>query len=291
MTRCNITAIVTAYERVDQTLLTLQRLLSCEPQPDEIIVHVDGSQMQCEMAIRDAFPELEILRSEMHVGPGGGRNKLVTAAKYEFVASFDDDSRPVDTDYFARIQTLFDKFPTASILCAAVYQQGQAISPDRLVAEWVSDFTGGACVYRRTPFLATGGYVPLSMAYGMEEVDLALRLHAQGGKILRTPWLRVFHDTDLKRHAHPEVTAGSIANLALLTYLRYPPSLWLVGIGQCFNRILWLIRKRRWRGILTGLKRIPLHIRQHQQYRNLLPAEAVYSYLGLRRNPVRVSLI
>ena len=59
----------------------------------------------------------------------------------------------------------------------------------------------GACVYRRSAFLEAGGYVPLPVAYGMEEVDLALRLHSRGGKILTTPWLRVFHNTDLKRHA------------------------------------------------------------------------------------------
>ena len=190
---------------------------SCLPTaPDEILVHVDGDQTQCEAAIRRAFPEIKVLHSKESVGPGGGRNKLVAEAKHEFVASFDDDSFPIDVDYFARGVTLFERVPWLRFFPLRFITEATSLLPDSRTAMWMSDFVGCGCVYRRTAFLATSGYVPLAVAYGMEEVDLALRLHAQGGKILRTSWLRVFHDTDLRRHANREVTAGSIANLALL---------------------------------------------------------------------------
>ena len=281
-----ISAIVTAYQRIEQTLVTLEKLRDCRPTPEEILVHVDGNQQRCEAAIRSVFPQVQILRSDTCIGPGGGRNKLVAAATRDIVASFDDDSFPLDADYFARVMTLFETFPGASILCAAVYHQGELLKPDSRLAAWVSDFAGGACTYRRSIFLATSGYVPLQVAYGMEEVDLALRLHAQGGRILQTSWLRVFHDTDLRRHANPEVTAGSVANTALLAYLRYPPSLWILGAGQCLNRVLWLMRHGRWRGILCGLIRIPAHLRIHRRYRQTISAGVVRSYLALRRAPV-----
>ena len=280
-----VSAIVTAYRRIDLTLLTISKLRACRPVPAEILVHVDANETQCETAIRQAFPDVLILRSESCVGPGGGRNKLLAAAKNEFVASFDDDSHPIDADYFGRALALFEKFRAATILCAAVYHQGEVVAPDVQSAEWVSDFSGGACIYRRSGFIATGGYVPLPIAYGMEEVDLALRLHAQGGRILKTCWLRVFHDTDLKHHANPEVTAASIANLVLLTYLRYPPSLWFVGLGQCCKRIFWLLRNGRRRGILSGLRMTPAHLRAHRRYRQPIGPEAVRSYLALRRAP------
>lgn len=282
-----ITAIVTAYQRIDQTLETIRKLKACQPPPDEILVHVDGNQQQCAAAIRQAFPEIKVLLSEANVGPGGGRNKLIAAAQNEYVASFDDDSFPLDTDYFARVRHLIVRFPDAAILCALVYHQGEAIAPDTLAAAWVADFSGGGCIYRRTQFLATGGYVPLPVAYGMEEVDLALRLHAQGGRILRTPWLRVFHDTDLKRHDSPDVTAGSIANIALLVYLRYPLSFWLVGFVQGCKRILWLLRHNRKQGILAGLLMTPKHLWSHRKYRQRLVARYVRSYLSLRRAPIK----
>ena len=285
-----ISAIVTAYERIEQTLATLRVLQSCVPPPDEVLVHVDANQVACEMAIRDAFPSVRVLRSDEQVGPGGGRNKLVAAAQFEFVASFDDDSYPIDSDYFARALRIFEKFPEASVICAALYHAGESIGLDERSAQWTADFSGGACIYRRKAFLDAGGYVPLPVAYGMEEVDVAIRLHSQGGKILTTPWLRVFHNTDLKRHGDPRVTAGSIANLALLAYLRYPVSLWGIGVGQCANRLLWLLRHGRRRGIVKGVAMIPAHVWENHRYRAPVSSSAVRSYLALRRAPQAIQL-
>jgi GT2 family glycosyltransferase len=281
-----ISAIVTAYERVEQTLATLRVIDNCNPAPDEILVHVDDNRVVCVLAIREAFPNVRVLLSNERVGPGGGRNKLMAAATHDLVASFDDDSYPIDSDFFARAQQLFAKHEDASVICAALYHRGETIALDERNAAWTADFSGGACVFRRSAFLEAGGYVPLPVAYGMEEVDLALRLHARGGRILTSAWLRVFHDTDLQRHGDPRVTAGSIANLALLAYLRYPVSLWLVGLGQCVNRVVWLLRHGRRRGIWRGVTMIPAHLRAHRQYRLPLAVSEVKSYLALRRAPL-----
>lgn len=285
-----ISAIVTAYERIDQTLATLKVIQSCRPAPDEIMVHVDANQVECERAIRAVFPEVRILRSSDRVGPGGGRNKLLDAAQFEFVASFDDDSYPIDSDYFARALKLCERFPEASVVCAALYHAGETIGLDDRSAQWTADFSGGACIFRRSAFLEAGGYVPLPVAYGMEEVDLAIRLHSRDGRILTTRWLRVFHNTDLQRHGDPVVTAGSIANLALLAYLRYPVSLWGIGLGQCVNRLLWLLRHGRRRGIVKGVTMIPAHLRANRAYRLPVSRKVVQSYLALRRTPVAVNL-
>lgn len=288
--KTGISAIVTAYERIEQTLATLRVIQSCVPPPDEILVHVDADQVACEDAIREAFPGVQILRSREQVGPGGGRNKLVEAAQGEFIASFDDDSYPIDSDYFARASRVFEKFPEASLICAALYHAGESIGLDERSAQWTADFSGGACIFRRKAFLDAGGYVPLPVAYGMEEVDLAIRLHSRGGKILTTPWLRVFHNTDLQRHGDPCVTAGSIANLALLAYLRYPVSLWGIGVGQCANRLLWLLQHGRRRGIFKGVTMIPRHVWANHRYRLPVSSKVVRSYLALRRAPVEVRL-
>jgi hypothetical protein len=124
----------------------------------------------------------------------------------------------------------------------------------------------------------------------MEEVDFALRLHAKGGKVLGTQWLRVFHDTDRARHADPAVTAASIANLALLAFLRYPIHLWTIGVAQCANRIQWLIRNGRQRGIVTGIAEIPARLWRHRRRRGPLPSRVIKSYFALRRQPIPVAL-
>ena len=284
-----ITAIVTAHERLEQTLSTLEVIQACDPAPTEVAVHVDGRNTSLIEGIESRFPEVRLLVSETRVGPGGGRNKLVEAATSELVASFDDDSYPLDSDYFARSLSLFEQFPTAAIVCASLFHRGETIKGPEQSAEWNADFSGGAAIYRRKFFLETGGYVPLTIAYGMEEADFALRLHAIGGKILRTKWLRVFHDTDLKRHNDVDVTAGSIANVALLTYLRYPRSMWIVGALQCTRRILWLMKHGRWRGICSGIFMIPGHLKAHRSYRRRLTNETVRSYLYLRRASLPVN--
>lgn len=281
-----VTAVVTAFDRAPQTIESLRRIAGCRPRPAEVLVHVDGAAESCAGAIRSACPEVTVLVSDANVGPGGGRNRLIAQAAYPIVASFDDDSYPIDGDYFSRLCEVFDRFPGASVVDARIQHAGEPAAPATPAAAWVADFTGCGCAYRRDHFLETGGYLPLPAAYFMEEVDLALRLHARGRRVLRTPWLRVFHDTDLARHGDPRVTAASVRNIALLTYLRYPVRLWPIGMAQAVNRIQWLVRHGRRRGVAAGLLQTPGHLRRYRGYRDPVAATALRSYLALRRQPV-----
>lgn len=284
-----LSAIVTAYNRIDQTIATIERILGCSPPPVEVLVHVDGGRQDCANAIRAAFPNIQVVVSSDNIGPGGGRNKLIAAASQPIVASFDDDSFPLDGDYFQNIDHLFAEFSDAAVVCARVFERGQPVSPPDLQLSWRSDFSGGGCAYRRDAFLSTDGYVPLPLAYGMEEVDLAMRFASNGRMILFAPRLRVFHDSDLSRHASSSITAASLANLALLAFLRYPPILWPVGLIQLFNRVVWLIRNGRLSGLGAGLVTIPGHCWAHRQYRRPLSIRAVRRYLQLRRHPIFLS--
>jgi len=281
-----MTAVVTAYQRVDDVRVTLRTLQACDPPPAEILVHVDGNQVDCAASIRREFPDIPIILSEGNIGPGGGRNRLIAAATNPIVASFDDDSYPIDRDYFARLESLFNQYPDAAVIDARVFHVNEPINLDTPAAEWVADFSGGACAYRREQFLRTGGYVAVPLAYGMEEVDLALRLHAMGARVLRSSRLRVFHNTDRARHASPSVTAASVANIALLTYLRYPIWLWGIGAGQSVNRIWWLLGNGRRRGVLRGLWQIPPLLWRHRSARRPVSTASLRSYLRLRRNSI-----
>jgi GT2 family glycosyltransferase len=281
-----VAAIVTAYQRIPEVLETIGRIENCQPAPNEVLVHVDGNNTACADAVRQRYPRVKLHVSTANIGPGGARNLMVDAATQPLIASFDDDSYPMDADFFSRVAELFASFPEAWVIGGRVFHLHQAIEPPRAVAEWGADFSGGGCAYRRSRYQEVGGYVPLPEAYNMEEVDFAVRLHAKGGRILGTPWLRVFHDTDLARHADPDVTAASIANLALLAYLRYPVHLWGIGVAQCANRIQWLMRNGRHRGIVRGVADSPGRLWRHRPRRSPLPAAAVRSYFALRRRPV-----
>jgi GT2 family glycosyltransferase len=277
-----VTAIVTAWKRVEQTLATIAHIRACDPAPDEILVHVDAGGEGCASAIRKAFPDIAVLESASSVGPGGGRNKLAGAARNEFVASFDDDSYPIDADYFARAVSLFQRFPEAALIAASIYHRHETQAPAARAAALTASFTGCGVVYRRGAFLAGGGYVPLPIAYAMEEEDLALRLLDQGKVMLYSPWLRVFHDTDLSHHGNPRITAGQIANTALLAFLRYPPRYWPYGAAQVLNRALWSVRNGRSAGVLSGLGQIPGHLWRHRSLRRAVSAATLRGKLRSR---------
>ena len=285
MAPASITAIVTAYRRVEQTLVTLKKLKECKPPPAEILVHVDGNQAECAAAIRKAFPDVQVIFSEANIGPGGGRNKLVAAASNSIVASFDDDSYPIDTDYFARVLAIFLRQPDASVVASQITEKGNTVLTANAAVGPAVHFGGGGVAYRRDDFLASGGYLPLAIAYGMEEVDLCIRFVDMGKKIFFSPWLRVFHDNDLSHHASAVITAGSIANLALLVYLRYPFRYWPYGALQVLNRVVWLIRVGRFSGLVAGVVRIPVHIWHHRALREPVSAKSLTAFLLARRQP------
>lgn len=285
---CPITVGIPTYQRLDKLPIALENILACDPQPDEIIIHVDGNDTTTANWVQENFPQLKVIKSETQVGPGGGRNQIIKKARNSIIASFDDDSYPIDQDYFARLTHLFDQFPDTGIIAASIFHQGERVDPDTLTAFWTADFVGCGCAYCRDVFLQTNGYVSLPLAYGMEEADLSLRLHAMGWRILSSSWLRVFHNTQLKHHEDPHITAASIANQALLAYLRYPPILWGLGLIQCITRIGWLIQHQRYGGILKGITSIPTLLWQNKQQRQCLRARSIISYLKLRKNKIAV---
>jgi hypothetical protein len=262
-----ITAIVTAHSRIDQTLTTLAKLTSCDPKPDEILAHVDAGGGACSAAIRAAFPDVCVLESTWAVGPGGGRNKLVAASANEIIASFDDDSYPMDADFFARVADLMSRNEHASVLGAAIFHRGEVIKDARLGTAPSSSFCCCGAVFRKSAFLAAGGFVPLVVAYGMEEEDLALRLFEMDAVLLESGWLRVFHDTDRSHHRDAKITAAVISNIALLTWLRYPITHWGYGVLQVLNRAQWCVRVGRRAGILSGFVGMPRHLWRHTGYR------------------------
>ncbi len=275
----NVTAIVTAWKRTGQTLTAIAHIQACKPAPDEILVHVDAGGQECACAIRKAFPDIAVLESASSVGPGGGRNKLIAAARNELIASFDDDSYPIDADYFARVEFLFERFPEAALIAASIFHRHETQLPADRSAAVTGSFTGCGVVYRRSAFLDGGGYVPLPIAYAMEEEDLALRLLDQGKVMLFSPWLRVFHDTDLSHHGNPRITAAQIANTALLAFLRYPARYWPYGAAQVLNRAIWSVRHGRSQGVAGGLAQIPRHLWRHRGLRRPVSAGAVRAKL------------
>jgi hypothetical protein len=106
---------------------------------------------------------------------------------------------------------------------------------------------------------------------------------------LESDWLRVFHDTQLTHHSHPKITAASIANQALLAYLRYPIAFWGLGIMQCLSRVIWLVRHGRFSGIGAGFWAIPGLIWRYGDDRKSVSSRSMWNYQRLRRQTIEVA--
>jgi GT2 family glycosyltransferase len=278
-----VSALITAYRRRERTIATIDRLLACTPPPDEIIVHVDGGESVLADEISNAYPEIRVILAGTNVGPGGGRSALLAAARNEICASFDDDSFPILDSYFQDVARALARHVGAAIICGPVIDHQNSRKeferPTRVA--W---FSGGACVYRKERVIDAGPYVPLPIAYGMEEVDLSLRLHALGRSIVFDPDLAVFHDSDLAHHATARINAFSLSNVGLHCYLRYPLWLWPLGAAQIISRIAWCLRSKRIRGLLFGLSLIPIQAWKYRRYRRVVSTRAIVEFIRLKRH-------
>ncbi len=282
--QCPVTVVIPTYERVAPLTATLAHVRACNPAPAQIIVHVDNGDRSTAAALNDlAGPDLKVLYAQSRQGPGGGRNRAIAAARHEIIVSLDDDSYPVDADFFARVLALFGEYPQAAVIGTAIFHRGEAIAADERRVQLAPDFVGCGCAYRRTAFLATHGYQPIALAYGVEEVDMALQLHDQESTILASPWLRIRHETDRQHQINAAVTAAHIRNTALLAWVRYPLELTPLGMAQVGSRVWWSVRNGRFNGVLTGLITIASTIWRFRRQRAPVRKETVAKYRKLRQ--------
>jgi len=277
----DISVIVPAHTRVEPLLKTLNKIIACDPGPKEILIHVDGGSPEVLHAVHEKFPQVRVLTSTTYLGPGGSRNRLVDAAACELVANFDDDSFPEHLDYFACVIEDACRFPHAAIISAANHDD--APSPDRYLQ--VSMASGCGCVFRKSWYVKVLGFVPVPIAYNMEEIDMGLRLYAQNGLIIRDAKLKVIHDKPYAIQVAPELNSAILANTALFPFLRFPVFLWPIGFCQLASRVVYLLRRGWTKGLLRGLGMIPSHIWRNRHWRKPVPARFILPWLALKRFP------
>lgn len=282
-----VSVIIPTYKRVNALSKTLNVVRTFDPQPSEIIVHVDAGDSETAPWLSKSAPDVHVLESAERVGPGGGRNRLMDAASEPYVVSLDDDSYPLDRDYLQRIVTSFKRNPEAGVLSAVVWHRGEEPEPSRDMIGEVSDFMGCGCAYRMSAWDATSGYLPRPVPYGMEETDLVLQLLDAEWTVLQDYRLRILHDTTLAHHDDPFRTAGSIANAALLPYVRYPVQYLPWGVAQYVNKIVWTARAGRANGIPDGLWHTVREIWRYRSHRDPVSVHAVRRYRMLRAKPIQ----
>ena len=269
-------AVIPTWRRPQSLAKAIAGLMTCCPKPAEILVHVDAGDDQTVLILEREFAGIaRWFRSTTTQGPGGGRNLLIREAKTPLVASFDDDSWPLDPDYFAVAAELFHAHLRVAVLSGREVRPGMEPGGRDGNLRHVACYQNGACVMRREAFLGTRGHLPLRHAYGMEEADVALQLLDAGWDLLYAPALRVYHDSALEHHCTPAVNAAHIRNTALLAYLRYPVRYWPLGVLQVLNRARYAASMGRWRGMAGGFCQIPGALWHYRKERKAVCAATI----------------
>lgn len=277
-----ISVVIPTYKRVQKLAITLDKIFSCSPLPTEIIIHIDGGDSDSESFLTENFPLVKIVKSKTSVGPGGGRSKAIAIANNEYIASFDDDSYPVQSDYFDRLYKIFNAIPSAALIESTIYHLNEE-KPLETREFWHCHlFTACGVAYRKNWFNKIGDFVPVTIAYGLEEVDFALRATQWQALFIRTSWLTVFHNTELSHHVTSKINAAAISNIGVLAFLRYPVKMWLYASFQVLNRIVWSFRNKRFNGLVKGVLQIPIKSYSLVKYRKALPSKTIVSFLKNR---------
>ena len=281
-----VAVIIPTYNRGVAILSVLEKIQACNPKPAEIWVHFDLGDGVLEREVQRRFPDVGILTSATRLGPGGGRHRCLLACTTPYAVSFDDDSYPVDPDFFSQVDRLFSNYPKAAIFGATIWHrhEREKIRTEKMILR--PSYIGCGCAIRLAAYRQVRGYLPRPVAYGMEERDVSLQLFAAGWQIYEVGDWRVFHDTNLKHHQTPEITSATITNVGLFAFLHYPFIGWGWGALQVVNKIAYCIRVGRIRGILSGILRIPIDCYHYRRYRKPVDWKTLKAFLRSCRTGV-----
>jgi GT2 family glycosyltransferase len=279
-----VAVVIPTYNRGSAVVSVLDKVLACDPQPAEFWVHIDQNDGVLERHLMERFPGIHILTSPGRLGPGGGRHRCLLACGAPYAVSLDDDSWPVDPDFFAMIEPLFSSHPRAAIFGASIWHRAEAEIRRSRALRRVASYVGCGHAVRVAAYRDIRGYLARPMAYAIEEGDVGLQLFVKGWQVFSAEELRVFHDTDRSHHEASEVTASTITNLALLAFLHYPAMDLGRGAAQVANRVAYSVRRGRIRGVASGVGGIVTACYRNRTLRAPIRHEVLREYLRLRQS-------
>ena len=279
-----VAVVIPTYNRGSAVVSVLDKVLACDPQPAEIWVHIDQNDGVLERHLMERFPGIHILTSAGRLGPGGGRHRCLLACGAPYAVSLDDDSWPVDADFFAAIDPLFSSYPRAAIFGASIWHRAEAEIRRSRAVRRVASYVGCGHAVRVAAYRDIRGYLARPMAYAIEESDVGLQLFVRGWQVFSAEELRVYHDTDRTHHEASEVTASTITNLALLAFLHYPAMDLGRGAAQVANRVAYSVRRGRIRGVASGVGGIVTECYRNRALRAPIRHEVLMEYLRLRQS-------
>jgi GT2 family glycosyltransferase len=266
-----VAVVVITHQRRAELLLAVARLLDLPERPHVVVVD-NGSTDGTADAVRDRFPQVELIASPENLG-AVGRNVGVARLDTPYVAFCDDDTWWEPGSLRAAADAL-EAHPRLAVVTARIVVEPAGVE-DPVVAElrdspvrgapWLpgpalGSFLAGASVLRREAFVEVGGFSERLWLGGEEEL-LAGDLAAAHWELCYLAALTVHHQASRARDPHRRRRDG-IRNTLWTTWLRRPlrPALRRTahvlrtvprdritarGLLEAVGGIPWVVRERR----------------------------------------------
>jgi len=282
-----ITIMVATHNRREELVKTLESCQALTGPEKEILVVDDCSTDGTFDAVRNGFPEVDIVRNETNKGSIASRNDILRRARGDYVVALDDDSRFVAADACERIVSRMDREPDLGIIAFQVIgpEDPATLRPGgQATGEWhCSSFAFSGVAIKRS-MLEQTGLLPEMFYHAYEEPDLALRAWDAGYRVLRWNEIVVYHEFSGLNRVESRTHRRHARNEACSVVMRYPWS-WVVPgvIGKLAGQARyaaqrgWLLREPRvWAEFLW---RVPRALRE----RKAVSKQSVKIAIGLNR--------
>lgn len=214
--------IILSFDRREELRETLKAVLETTYRPLEVIVVDNGSSDGSVAMVLREFPSVRTLPLEQNIGIAG-YNIGVEHSSGDVVVLLDDDSA-IDADTLARARVRLESSPDVGCIAFRVsLRSGQVVT--RTWGQEVPSFWGCGAAIRRSVWDATGGYDEDFFLY-LNEIDLAIRIWAQGFRVVYAPECHAVHRVAGSNRANGRLVRFSTRN-AVWFHLKHVPWRWL----------------------------------------------------------------
>ena len=216
--KADIYGMILSWNGREDTLRCLESLRRIKAAVFQIVVVDNGSQDDTPSAVRDRFPEVELISTGRNLGYSEGNNfglRLLLEREPEFICLFNNDT-VVDPGFLAPLLACASTHPQVGIfgprICFLarpdiIWSQGIRVSPtsgrivspdhgrrgDGELRPRTVDAVSGAAFLIRRRTLEEAGLLDERYAFYHEDVDLCLRARKAGWKTMVVPASRAWH--------------------------------------------------------------------------------------------------
>ena len=199
-----VSVVILNWNRKDEIRSSIESVFRQTYNNFEVIV-VDNNSTDGSREMLDNFElDIRLIKLDENKGVAGGRNVGIKAAKGEFIFFLDDDAVINTLDGLELLINKMCEKPKIGVICCKIinyhtkdienfyFKRSERKNTDREF--YVTDFSGGASIIRRSVIDQAGSYREDSLRQ-MEEADLSYRILDAGYYILYYPKVAVLHKT------------------------------------------------------------------------------------------------